>query len=725
MISINNLTVAYGGFTLLDEINFHISEQDRIGLVGKNGAGKSTMLKLICGLQTPTKGDIGVPADCKIGYLPQIMEHHKGRNVLDETMTAFEELHSKERELAAVSAELESRSDFESKEYNTLMLKLNELTDSLAIFHSELPEVQARKTLLGLGFRDNELGRPTETFSQGWNMRIELAKILIRHPDVLLLDEPTNHLDIESIEWLESYLKSSKAALVVISHDRKFLDTVTNRTVEIMLGHIHDYKVPYSKYLVLRAERMEQQRAAFENQQRMIEKTEEFIEKFRYKPTKSNQVQSRVKALEKLDRIEIDLEDRSTLCVKFPPAPRSGDVVFLARDLTVGYPRYDAVASKHSLSAVASEQNTPSSSVAVNRGYAPSDEVHSASIDATAAEADFKIIFRKANIEIKRGEKVALVGRNGEGKTTLMRTIMKQLDPVSGEARLGHNVNIGYYEQNQEDVLDKRCTVYETLDNIAVGDIRTKLRDILAAFLFKGEDIDKRVSVLSGGERARLAMAKLMLRPYNLLALDEPTNHMDIRSKDVLKQALKAYDGTLLIVSHDRDFLDGLVDKIYEFRDGHVYEHLGGIQDYLYKRKLESIADLDRSSSLAVNKGYARSGEGHSASSAAAGKAPSTEGAYTLTTATESEGAFQAEATASKAEKKNFVSKEERKIRTQIAKLEEVIEEKESELKAIEAKLMTPSENDNIMDLTDKYLQCKSILDARTAEWEQLIESIE
>lgn len=733
MISINNLTVAYGGSTLLDEINFHISEQDRIGLVGKNGAGKSTMLKLICGLQTPTKGDIGVPVDCKIGYLPQIMEHHKGRNVLDETMTAFDELHSKEKELAAVSAELESRSDFESKEYNTLMLKLNELTDSLAIFHSELPEVQARKTLLGLGFRDNELGRPTETFSQGWNMRIELAKILIRHPDVLLLDEPTNHLDIESIEWLESYLKSSKAALVVISHDRKFLDTVTNRTVEIMLGHIHDYKVPYSKYLVLRAERMEQQRAAFENQQRMIEKTEEFIEKFRYKPTKSNQVQSRVKALEKLDRIEIDLEDRSTLCVKFPPAPRSGDVVFLARDLTVGYPRYDAVAS---------EQNAPSSSVAVNKGYASSDEGHSASIDATAsikpyavagkapstegaytlttatgsegafqAAADYKIIFRKANIEIKRGEKVALVGRNGEGKTTLMRTIMKQLDPVSGEARLGHNVNIGYYEQNQEDVLDKRCTVYETLDNIAVGDIRTKLRDILAAFLFKGEDIDKRVSVLSGGERARLAMAKLMLRPYNLLALDEPTNHMDIRSKDVLKQALKAYDGTLLIVSHDRDFLDGLVDKIYEFRDGHVYEHLGGIQDYLYKRKLESIAELDRSD----RRENAVAAEHSPAAVASAQNAPSSSLAVNKGYAPSDEGAG----------KKNFVSKEERKIRSQIARLEEVIEEKESELKAIESKLMTPSENDNIMELTDKYLQCKSILDVRTAEWEQLIESIE
>ena len=375
-------------------------------------------------------------------------------------------------------------------------------------------------------------------------MRIELAKILLSKPDVLLLDEPTNHLDIESIEWLEEYLKEYKGSLVLISHDRKFLDNVTNRTVEIMVGRIHDYKVPYSKYLELRRERLEQQRAAFENQQRMIEKTEEFIEKFRYKPTKSNQVQSRVKQLEKLERIEVDFEDKSALSVKFPPAPRSGDIAYKGVDLKVGY--------------------------------------------------GSKVVFDDAVVEVRRGEKVALVGRNGEGKTTLMRVIMNELDPMAGESKIGHNVNIGYYAQNQEDILSKEDTVFETLDRIAVGDIRFKLRDILGAFLFKGEDIDKKVAVLSGGERARLAMAKLMLKPYNLLALDEPTNHMDIRSKDILKQALKAYDGTLIIVSHDRDFLEGLVDKLYEFRDGKVKEHLGGVQEFLERRKLEALNELER-----------------------------------------------------------------------------------------------------------------------------------
>lgn len=655
MISINNLTVSFGGFTLLDGIDFHISEQDRIGLVGKNGAGKSTLLKLICGLQNPTSGKVCVPSDCRIGYLPQIMEHHRGHSVLEETLTAFDDINKEEAELEKVSAELAERTDYESREYNALMVRMNELTDALALYHSELPEVQARRTLRGLGFKDNELNRATETFSQGWNMRIELAKILLRHPDVLLLDEPTNHLDIESIEWLESYLKDRKSALVLISHDRKFLDTVTNRTVEIMLGHIHDYKVPYSKYLELRAERMQQQRAAFENQQRMIEKTEEFIEKFRYKPTKSNQVQSRVKALEKLDRIEIDIEDRSTLNVKFPPAPRSGDVVFKATDLDVGYPE---------------------------------------------ADGGVKVIFRNANVEIKRGEKVAFVGRNGEGKTTLMRVIMKELDPVGGEAKIGHNVNVGYYQQNQEDVLDKSNTVFGTLDDIAVGDIRTKLRDILAAFLFKGEDIDKRVSVLSGGERARLAMAKLMLRPYNLLALDEPTNHMDIRSKDVLKQALQAYDGTLVIVSHDRDFLDGLVDKIYEFRDGRVSEHLGGIQDYLYRRRMESLSELERRDNTVQAKPKAVKQQAQS----------------------QQDGTRQQ--TGPSSETKKFVSKEERKIRQQIDALEGEIEDKEKKLKEIEANLMNPAEDDNIMSLTAEYMECKSLLDARTSEWEQLVDSI-
>ena len=642
MISINNLTVAYGGFTLLNEINFHISESDKIGLVGKNGAGKSTILKLICGLQSPTNGKVAVPGDVKIGYLPQIMEHHKGRSVIDETMTAFADMFALEAELEKITAELSERDDYESVAYQNLIIRLNEVNDRLDYSRSDNPQVMAEKTLLGLGFKYEELDRPTETFSQGWNMRIELAKILLSKPDVLLLDEPTNHLDIESIEWLEGYLKDYKGSLVLISHDRKFLDNVTNRTVEIMVGRIHDYKVPYSKYLELRKERLAQQQAAFENQQRMIEKTEEFIEKFRYKPTKSNQVQSRVKQLEKLERIEVDIEDRSTLSVKFPPAPRSGDIAYKAVEMKVGYGE--------------------------------------------------KIVFSGADIEVRRGEKVALVGRNGEGKTTLMRVIMNELDPKEGESRIGHNVNVGYYAQNQEDILDKNDTVFGTLDRIAVGDIRMKLRDILGAFLFKGEDIDKKVAVLSGGERARLAMAKLMLRPYNLLALDEPTNHMDIRSKDILKQALKAYDGTLIIVSHDRDFLDGLVDKLYEFRDGKVKEHLGGVQDFLARRRLETLNELERHYKPAEEK--------------------------------PAEQVQKKEEAKQEYEAKKFVSKEERKIRNRISFLEKGIDEIETKMKEIEAVLSSPGPDDDVMELTRSYLENKRELDFKMAEWEKLSESI-
>jgi len=643
VISINSLTVAYGGFTLLDDINFHISENDKIGLVGKNGAGKSTVLKLICGLQSPTSGKVAVPSGVRIGYLPQIMEHHKGRSVIDEAMTAFADMFRMEDEIKDIVAELEKRTDYESKEYQDLIIRMNDLNDTLAMRQSESPRVQAERTLMGLGFKYDELERHTETFSQGWNMRIELAKILLSRPDVLLLDEPTNHLDIESIEWLESYLKDYRGSMVLISHDRKFLDNTTNRTVEIMLGHIHDYKVPYSKYLELRKERIAQQKAAYENQQRMIEKTEEFIEKFRYKPTKSNQVQSRIKALEKLDRIEVDEEDRSRLAVKFPPAPRSGDIAFKAVDLTVGY--------------------------------------------------GSKVVFSGANIEVKRGEKVALVGRNGEGKTTLMRVIMRELDPMSGEARVGHNVNIGYYAQNQEDILDKNDTVFETLDRIAVGDIRTKLRDILAAFLFKGEDIDKKVAVLSGGERARLAMAKLMLKPYNLLALDEPTNHMDIRSKDILKQALKSYDGTLVVVSHDRDFLDGLVTKLYEFRDGHVKEHLGGIQEFLDSRRIETLNELERH----IKEEKAPAPEKEERKAAAKDE-------YNV---------------------RKFVSKEERKKRNRISFLEKGIAEIEAKMKEIESVLSNPGEKDDIMELTRTYLENKRELDAKTEEWASLVESLD
>ena len=635
MISINSLTVAYGGFTLLNDINFHISENDKIGLVGKNGAGKSTILKLICGIQHPTSGKVVVPSGVKIGYLPQIMEHHKGRSVIDETMTAFADMFALDKKLDRITQELSEREDYESKEYQDLIIRLNEINDALAMTVSDSPHAQAEKTLLGLGFKYDELDRPTETFSQGWNMRIELAKILLSKPDVLLLDEPTNHLDIESIEWLEGYLKDYKGSLVLISHDRKFLDNVTNRTVEIMLGRIHDYKVPYSKYLELRKERIAQQVAAYENQQKMIEKSEEFIERFRYKPTKSNQVQSRIKQLEKLERIEVDVEDNSALAVKFPPAPRSGDIAFKAVDLTVGY--------------------------------------------------GSKIVFSDANIEIRRGEKVALVGRNGEGKTTLMRVVTGELDPIGGDANVGYNVSIGYYAQNQEDILDKQDTVFETLDRIAVGDIRLKLRDILAAFLFKGEDIDKKVAVLSGGERARLAMAKLILKPYNLLALDEPTNHMDIRSKDILKQALKSYDGTLLIVSHDRDFLDGLVDKLYEFRDGKVKEHLGGVSEFLERRRLENLNELERHNSVQDEVQV-------------------------------KEQEKKAAAVQDYQEQK-FMSKEQKRQKNRIAFLERAIGEIEEKMKAIEDKLANPSADDDIMELTREYLELKRDLDFKTDEW--------
>ena len=633
MISIDNVTVAWGGFTLLDSICFHISNSDKIGLVGKNGAGKSTLMKLIMGLQSPTSGHIDRPPAVTIGYLPQIMEHHKGLSVMEETMTVFSETSGLQTEIDALTAELGERTDYESEEYSELISRLSDLNDRLAVAHSEPPEVQARKTLRGLGFLDDELDRKTETFSQGWNMRIELAKILLRRPDLLMLDEPTNHLDIESIEWLEDYLKNRRCSLLLVSHDRKFLDNVTNRTVEIMLGHIHDYKVPYSKYLELRAERIAQQTAAYENQQRMIQKTEEFIQAFRYKPTKSNQVQSRIKALEKLDRVEIDETDNVRLTVKFPPAPRSGDVVYKASDLTAGYPQ--------------------------------------------------KVVFRGADIEIKRGEKVALVGRNGEGKTTLMRVITGELEPMGGESRIGHNVDIGYYAQNQEEILDKTETVFSTLDRIAVGEIRTKLRDILAQFLFRGEDIDKRVNILSGGERARLGMARLMLQNHNLLALDEPTNHMDIKSKDILKQALKAYDGTLVVVSHDRDFLDGLVDKLYEFRDGKVTEHLGGVTEFLERRKLENLQELERQA-----------------------QAPKPE---------------TRKSSASREELKEK-SRMDRKKKNRISYLEAEIEKLESRMAAIEAVLSSPGENDDIMELTREYLECKRDLDAKTEEWGSLID---
>ena len=544
MISLDNLTVSYGGWTLFDNISFLINPKDRIGLVGKNGAGKTTLLRIITGEQQPTSGAVTLNGDCTIGYLPQTMRVADTTTLAEETAKAFEEVLRLEAEIEALTREIAERTDYESPEYEQLLHRLNDAQDHYHILGGETRDADIEKTLLGLGFKRSDFGRATSEFSGGWRMRIELAKLLLRRPSIFLLDEPTNHLDIESIQWLEEYLRNYNGAVLLISHDRAFLDNVTNRTVELSLGKITDYKVSYSKYVVLRAERRAQQMAAYENQQRMIEKTEEFIEKFRYKPTKSNQVQSRIKQLERLDRLEIEEEDLATLNIKFPPAPRSGQIV--------------------------------------------------AEISEAGMSFGEKHVFSGANFVIEKGDRIALVGRNGEGKTTLARMLIGQLTPTEGSVRLRANVNIGYYAQNQDDLMDGDFTVYDTLDRVAVGDIRTRLRDILGAFLFRGEDIDKKVKVLSGGERARLAMARMMLEPRNLLVLDEPTNHMDMRSKDILKNAIMKYDGTVVVVSHDREFLDGMVEKVYEFRDGGVKEYLGGIYYFLEKRKLESLQEIER-----------------------------------------------------------------------------------------------------------------------------------
>ena len=550
MISVDNLTVSFGGWDLFKDISFLINPKDRIGLVGKNGAGKSTMLKVLTGEQPPSSGGVSRNGDCTIGYLPQQMKVADTTTLYAETEAAFGEVIDLEKEIAHLTEQITVRTDYESKEYETLLHRLNDCNDRFQILGGLNREAEIEKTLLGLGFKRSDFTRATSEFSGGWRMRIELAKLLLRRPSLFLLDEPTHHLDIESIEWLESYLKEYNGAVVLISHDRAFLDNVTTRTIEISLGKATDYKVPYSRYVELRNERRQQQMAAYLNQQKMIEQTEDFIERFRYKPTKSNQVQSRIKQLEKIERIEIEEEDLATLNIKFPPAPRSGQVVVEAKEAGKSF------GEKH--------------------------------------------VFSDATFTIERGEKVALVGRNGEGKTTFARLVIGESEPSRGVVRVGHNVHIGYYAQNQDDLMNGDFTVFDTLDRVAVGDVRTKLRDILGAFLFRGEDIDKKVKVLSGGERARLAMARLMLEPYNLLVLDEPTNHMDMRSKDILKNALQKYNGTVIVVSHDREFLDGLVDKVYEFRDGRVKEHLGGIYDFLRDRQLESMRELDRANSSAA-----------------------------------------------------------------------------------------------------------------------------
>ena len=535
MISINNLSVEFSAKSLFDNINYVINKKDKIALVGKNGAGKSTMLKIIAGLQQPTSGNVAVPRDITIGYLPQQMTLNDTMSVIEEVRSAFAHIDKLKERLDKYNEELATRTDYESDSYQELIENMTSLTERLAMEESENAEAEIEKTLIGLGFTRNDFNRPTSEFSGGWRMRIELAKLLLRRPDVLLLDEPTNHLDIESIQWLESFLTTKADAVVLVSHDRAFIDNVTNRTIEISMGKIYDYSVNYTKFVELRKERIEQQMRAYQNQQKQIQDTEDFIERFRYKATKSVQVQSRIKQLAKIERIEVDEVDTSHLNLKFPPAPRSGD-----------YPV-----------------------IADNVGKAYGDHQ----------------VFDNATFTIKRGEKVAFVGKNGEGKSTLVKCIMGEI-PFTGNLKIGHNVKIGYFAQNQAQLLDGEISVFDTIDRVAVGDIRTKIRDILGAFMFGGEASDKKVKVLSGGEKTRLAMIRLLLEPVNLLILDEPTNHLDMKTKDILKQAIKDFDGTVIVVSHDREFLDGLVEKVYEFGGGQVKECLGGIYDFLEKTRI-------------------------------------------------------------------------------------------------------------------------------------------
>ena len=537
MILIEGLSVAFGGNTLFDNITYVINKKDRIALVGKNGAGKSTMLKIIAGLQAPTSGNVNMPKDLTVGYLPQQMNLSDTRTVMEEAEQAFSHIFELQSRIERMNTELSERTDYESEYYQELIERVSNANEQLALIGASNYQAEIEKTLIGLGFTREDFGRDTSEFSGGWRMRIELAKLLLQRPDVLLLDEPTNHLDIESIQWLESFLSTRANAVVLVSHDRAFIDNVTTRTIEISLGRIYDYQVNYSRYVVLRQERLEQQMRAYENQQKQIQDTEAFIERFRYKATKSVQVQSRIKQLAKLERVEVDEVDTSRLNLKFPPAPRSGDYPIIAEGVGKNYGSH--------------------------------------------------VVFSNATFTIKRGEKVAFVGKNGEGKSTLVKCIMGEI-PYTGTLKIGHNVKIGYFAQNQASLLDESITVFDTIDRVAVGDIRTKIRDILGAFMFGGEASDKKVKVLSGGEKTRLAMIRLLLEPVNLLILDEPTNHLDMRTKDVLKQAIRDFNGTVILVSHDREFLDGLVSKVYEFGGGQVREH------FLESRKLASLRELEQ-----------------------------------------------------------------------------------------------------------------------------------
>ncbi len=641
MISIENLTVQFGGFTLLDEISFVLNKDERIALAGKNGAGKSTLLKLMAGAQQPTSGIISYPKEVTVGYLPQQMKLSNERTVKEEAALAFEHLKKLEQELEVLHRQLAERTDYESDEYHHIIQRSTDVQELLLMSGINDFEAKTEKTLLGLGFNRSDFNRPTQEFSGGWRMRIELAKILLQSPDVLLLDEPTNHLDIESIQWLETFLISRTNAVMLVSHDKAFLDNVTNRTIEIVLGNIHDYKVNYSKYLELRKERREQQQRAYENQQKQIQDTEAFIERFRYKATKSNQVQSRIRQLEKIERIEVDEVDNSRLNLKFPPAPRSGSYPVVTENLAKKYGDHQ--------------------------------------------------VFSNVTLTINRGEKVAFVGKNGEGKSTLVKCIMGEIG-FDGNLELGHNVKIGYFAQNQAQLLDENLTVFETIDYVAAGDIRTKIRDILGAFMFGGEASDKKVKVLSGGERTRLAMIRLLLEPVNLLILDEPTNHLDIASKEVLKKAIREFDGTAIIVSHDRDFLNELVSKVYEFGGGGVREHMGGIYDFLSKKKLENLQQLELSKSPATSKQKEK--EEH---------------------LSENKLSYQEQK-----EQNRLIKRKEKEVQ----EAEEKITKMEERLSEMETQLSTPEGAVNF-DLLQKYLETKNKLDAVMNKWERITLELE
>ncbi len=642
MISVEKLTIDFTGTPLFEEVSFLVNPKEKIALVGKNGAGKSTMLKVFAGMQQPSGGRVSMPRDFKIGYLPQHLLVQDDKTVMDEAKSAFGDVLDTQKRVDYLTQQLAERTDYESQEYSELIERLSIENERLTLMGADNMMSEIERTLLGLGFLRTDFSRPTSEFSGGWRMRIELAKILLSRPDLLLLDEPTNHLDIESIRWLEQFLASSSSSLLLVSHDRVFLDAVTSRTIEISLGQIYDYKVPYTKYVELRKERREQQLRAYENQQKMIADTEEFIERFRYKATKAIQVQSRIKALERLERIEVDLEDNSSLRLKFPPAPHSGVLPVEIEHLTKAYGDH--------------------------------------------------VVLNDIEMQIHRGEKVAFVGKNGEGKSTMVKCIMQEIEH-SGKMKLGHGVKIGYFAQNQASLLDENLTVFDTIDYVAQGDIRTKIRDILGAFMFGGEASDKKVKVLSGGERSRLAMIKLLLEPVNLLILDEPTNHLDMRSKDVLKEAIQAFDGTVILVSHDRDFLDGLVTKVYEFGGGKVKTHLGGIEEYL---RVKSVELGVRSEELDVKSNVLEQLD----------KSDKIE---------KSEGRINYEL-------RKEVSKKIRKIERDIENLEKEIEQAETRIAEIEAKF---AEGVTDEALLKEYEQVKHTLDTKMYEWELLSEEVE